>query len=80
MRSRACQPDESACEGVVEEGRACNPQPCIGMLGSGLCALTHSLTHDCGGRAAGVTVGGTGNNMHLSLSLTLCLLQVKCVA
>uniref|UniRef100_A0A667Z3Z1 Adhesion G protein-coupled receptor B1 n=1 Tax=Myripristis murdjan TaxID=586833 RepID=A0A667Z3Z1_9TELE len=30
VRNRACQPDESACEGVAEEGRACNNQPCIG--------------------------------------------------
>ncbi|CAB1321170.1 unnamed protein product [Coregonus sp. 'balchen'] len=32
VRSRACQPDDSVCEGVVEEGRACNPQPCIGQV------------------------------------------------
>uniref|UniRef100_A0A665WSW0 Adhesion G protein-coupled receptor B1b n=1 Tax=Echeneis naucrates TaxID=173247 RepID=A0A665WSW0_ECHNA len=30
VRSRTCQPDNSVCEGTVEEGRACNPQPCIG--------------------------------------------------
>uniref|UniRef100_A0A3B4XLT3 Adhesion G protein-coupled receptor B1 n=1 Tax=Seriola lalandi dorsalis TaxID=1841481 RepID=A0A3B4XLT3_SERLL len=30
VRSRACQPEDSVCEGTVEEGRACNPQPCIG--------------------------------------------------
>uniref|UniRef100_A0AAY4D5C2 Adhesion G protein-coupled receptor B1b n=1 Tax=Denticeps clupeoides TaxID=299321 RepID=A0AAY4D5C2_9TELE len=32
VRSRACQPEDGVCEGVVEEGRACNPQPCIGEL------------------------------------------------
>ncbi|XP_035379713.1 adhesion G protein-coupled receptor B1-like isoform X2 [Electrophorus electricus] len=32
VRSRACQPDDGVCEGVVEEGRACNPQPCIGKV------------------------------------------------
>lgn len=31
VRSRLCQPNEAACEGTVEEGRSCNPQPCIGM-------------------------------------------------
>uniref|UniRef100_A0AAV2KAH4 Brain-specific angiogenesis inhibitor 1 n=1 Tax=Knipowitschia caucasica TaxID=637954 RepID=A0AAV2KAH4_KNICA len=30
VRSRGCQPNEAACEGTVEEGRSCNPQPCIG--------------------------------------------------
>ncbi|GLD59246.1 brain-specific angiogenesis inhibitor 1-like protein [Lates japonicus] len=30
VRSRTCQPDDGVCEGTVEEGRACNPQPCIG--------------------------------------------------
>uniref|UniRef100_A0A8C5H5Z3 Adhesion G protein-coupled receptor B1-like n=1 Tax=Gouania willdenowi TaxID=441366 RepID=A0A8C5H5Z3_GOUWI len=30
LRSRTCQPEEGLCEGTVEEGRACNPQPCIG--------------------------------------------------
>uniref|UniRef100_A0A673KMJ6 Brain-specific angiogenesis inhibitor 1-like n=1 Tax=Sinocyclocheilus rhinocerous TaxID=307959 RepID=A0A673KMJ6_9TELE len=30
VRSRTCQPEDGVCEGVVEEGRACNPQPCIG--------------------------------------------------
>ncbi|KAG7225484.1 hypothetical protein INR49_027479 [Caranx melampygus] len=30
VRSRACQPEDTVCEGTVEEGRACNPQPCIG--------------------------------------------------
>uniref|UniRef100_A0A8C4YYC2 Adhesion G protein-coupled receptor B1-like n=1 Tax=Gadus morhua TaxID=8049 RepID=A0A8C4YYC2_GADMO len=30
VRNRACQPENSVCQGVVEEGRACNPQPCIG--------------------------------------------------
>uniref|UniRef100_A0AAQ4PZZ8 Adhesion G protein-coupled receptor B1b n=1 Tax=Gasterosteus aculeatus aculeatus TaxID=481459 RepID=A0AAQ4PZZ8_GASAC len=30
VRSRACQPEDDVCEGTVEEGRACNPQPCIG--------------------------------------------------
>lgn len=30
VRSRGCQPEDSVCEGTVEEGRACNPQPCIG--------------------------------------------------
>lgn len=30
MRSRTCQPEDVVCEGTVEEGRACNPQPCIG--------------------------------------------------
>ncbi|KAI4817370.1 hypothetical protein KUCAC02_010771, partial [Chaenocephalus aceratus] len=30
VRSRACQPEEDVCQGIVEEGRACNPQPCIG--------------------------------------------------
>lgn len=30
MRSRGCQPEDGVCEGTVEEGRACNPQPCIG--------------------------------------------------
>ncbi|XP_035650839.1 adhesion G protein-coupled receptor B1-like [Oncorhynchus keta] len=34
VRSRACQPEDSVCEGVVEEGRACNPQPCIGQVHS----------------------------------------------
>ncbi|XP_050992733.1 adhesion G protein-coupled receptor B1 [Labeo rohita] len=32
VRSRACQPEDGVCEGVVEEGRACNPQPCIGQV------------------------------------------------
>ncbi|KAL0962525.1 hypothetical protein UPYG_G00341230 [Umbra pygmaea] len=32
VRSRACQPEESVCEGVVEEGRACNPQACVGQM------------------------------------------------
>uniref|UniRef100_A0A672FSG5 Adhesion G protein-coupled receptor B1b n=1 Tax=Salarias fasciatus TaxID=181472 RepID=A0A672FSG5_SALFA len=30
VRSRTCQPDDAVCEGTVEEGRSCNPQPCIG--------------------------------------------------
>lgn len=30
LRSRACQPEDGICEGVVEEAKACNPQPCIG--------------------------------------------------
>ncbi|KAM8883109.1 adhesion G protein-coupled receptor B1-like isoform 2-T2 [Synchiropus picturatus] len=30
VRSRSCQPEDDICEGTVEEGRACNPQPCIG--------------------------------------------------
>ncbi|KAK5883478.1 hypothetical protein CesoFtcFv8_000271 [Champsocephalus esox] len=30
VRTRACQPEEDVCQGIVEEGRACNPQPCIG--------------------------------------------------
>uniref|UniRef100_A0A4W6DVA0 Adhesion G protein-coupled receptor B1 n=1 Tax=Lates calcarifer TaxID=8187 RepID=A0A4W6DVA0_LATCA len=30
VRSRTCQPEDGVCEGTVEEGRACNPQPCIG--------------------------------------------------
>ncbi|XP_069032120.1 adhesion G protein-coupled receptor B1-like isoform X2 [Embiotoca jacksoni] len=30
VRSRACQPEDDVCEGTVEEGRACNPQSCIG--------------------------------------------------
>uniref|UniRef100_A0A673BBA9 Adhesion G protein-coupled receptor B1b n=1 Tax=Sphaeramia orbicularis TaxID=375764 RepID=A0A673BBA9_9TELE len=30
VRSRSCQPEDGICEGTVEEGRACNPQPCIG--------------------------------------------------
>lgn len=30
VRSRSCQPEDDVCEGTVEEGRACNPQPCIG--------------------------------------------------
>uniref|UniRef100_A0A3Q3GZI4 Adhesion G protein-coupled receptor B1b n=1 Tax=Labrus bergylta TaxID=56723 RepID=A0A3Q3GZI4_9LABR len=30
VRSRGCQPEDSVCEGTVEEGRACNPQLCIG--------------------------------------------------
>ncbi|KAK2834186.1 hypothetical protein Q7C36_014887 [Tachysurus vachellii] len=32
VRSRACQAEDSICEGVVEEARACNPQPCIGKM------------------------------------------------
>uniref|UniRef100_A0A673KMF5 Brain-specific angiogenesis inhibitor 1-like n=1 Tax=Sinocyclocheilus rhinocerous TaxID=307959 RepID=A0A673KMF5_9TELE len=32
VRSRTCQPEDGVCEGVVEEGRACNPQPCIGQV------------------------------------------------
>uniref|UniRef100_A0A8C2BR89 Adhesion G protein-coupled receptor B1b n=1 Tax=Cyprinus carpio TaxID=7962 RepID=A0A8C2BR89_CYPCA len=32
VRSRACQPEDGVCGGVVEEGRACNPQPCIGQV------------------------------------------------
>uniref|UniRef100_A0A3P9DML9 Adhesion G protein-coupled receptor B N-terminal domain-containing protein n=1 Tax=Maylandia zebra TaxID=106582 RepID=A0A3P9DML9_9CICH len=32
VRSRACQPDDTACEGTVEEGRACNSQACIGNV------------------------------------------------
>ncbi|KAK9958252.1 hypothetical protein ABG768_012424 [Culter alburnus] len=32
VRSRACQPEDGVCEGVVEEGRSCNPQPCIGQV------------------------------------------------
>ncbi|XP_062844144.1 adhesion G protein-coupled receptor B1-like [Trichomycterus rosablanca] len=32
VRSRACQPEDSVCEGVVEEAKACNPQPCIGKV------------------------------------------------
>uniref|UniRef100_A0A9J8DAV9 Adhesion G protein-coupled receptor B1b n=1 Tax=Cyprinus carpio carpio TaxID=630221 RepID=A0A9J8DAV9_CYPCA len=31
VRSRVCQPEDGVCEGVVEEGKACNPQPCIGQ-------------------------------------------------
>uniref|UniRef100_A0A4W6DTM0 Adhesion G protein-coupled receptor B1 n=1 Tax=Lates calcarifer TaxID=8187 RepID=A0A4W6DTM0_LATCA len=30
VRSRTCQPEDGVCEGTVEEGRACNPQPCKG--------------------------------------------------
>uniref|UniRef100_A0A3B5MS61 Adhesion G protein-coupled receptor B1b n=1 Tax=Xiphophorus couchianus TaxID=32473 RepID=A0A3B5MS61_9TELE len=30
VRSRTCQPEDGVCEGTVEEGRACNPQLCIG--------------------------------------------------
>uniref|UniRef100_A0A8D3D778 Adhesion G protein-coupled receptor B1b n=1 Tax=Scophthalmus maximus TaxID=52904 RepID=A0A8D3D778_SCOMX len=30
VRSRTCQPEDVVCEGTVEEGRACNPQACIG--------------------------------------------------
>ncbi|KAF6720631.1 Brain-specific angiogenesis inhibitor 1 [Oryzias melastigma] len=30
VRSRSCQPENAVCEGTVEEGRACNPQACIG--------------------------------------------------
>ncbi|XP_053303461.1 adhesion G protein-coupled receptor B1 [Pleuronectes platessa] len=30
VRSRTCQPEDSVCNGTVEEGRACNPQACIG--------------------------------------------------
>uniref|UniRef100_A0A8C6NYF9 Adhesion G protein-coupled receptor B1b n=1 Tax=Nothobranchius furzeri TaxID=105023 RepID=A0A8C6NYF9_NOTFU len=30
VRSRTCQPEDDVCAGTVEEGRACNPQPCIG--------------------------------------------------
>ncbi|XP_030268355.1 LOW QUALITY PROTEIN: adhesion G protein-coupled receptor B1-like [Sparus aurata] len=30
VRSRGCQPEDGICEGTVEEGRACNPQACIG--------------------------------------------------
>lgn len=30
VRSRACQPEDGICAGVVEEAKACNPQPCIG--------------------------------------------------
>uniref|UniRef100_A0A3Q3QH83 Adhesion G protein-coupled receptor B1b n=1 Tax=Monopterus albus TaxID=43700 RepID=A0A3Q3QH83_MONAL len=30
VRSRTCQPEDSVCEGTAEEGRACNPQACIG--------------------------------------------------
>uniref|UniRef100_A0A3B4G0D2 Brain-specific angiogenesis inhibitor 1-like n=1 Tax=Pundamilia nyererei TaxID=303518 RepID=A0A3B4G0D2_9CICH len=36
VRSRACQPDDTACEGTVEEGRACNSQACIGKPSSNL--------------------------------------------
>ncbi|XP_030644858.1 adhesion G protein-coupled receptor B1-like [Chanos chanos] len=32
VRSRACHPENEICEGVVEEGRSCNPQPCIGKV------------------------------------------------
>ncbi|XP_051526701.1 adhesion G protein-coupled receptor B1-like [Myxocyprinus asiaticus] len=32
VRSRTCQPEDGVCEGVVEEGRSCNPQPCIGQV------------------------------------------------
>uniref|UniRef100_A0A8C1XGQ4 Adhesion G protein-coupled receptor B1b n=1 Tax=Cyprinus carpio TaxID=7962 RepID=A0A8C1XGQ4_CYPCA len=32
VRSRVCQPEDGVCEGVVEEGKACNPQPCIGQV------------------------------------------------
>ncbi|KAA0709864.1 Adhesion G protein-coupled receptor B1 [Triplophysa tibetana] len=32
VRSRACQAEDGVCEGVVEEGRSCNPQPCIGKV------------------------------------------------
>ncbi|XP_067281519.1 adhesion G protein-coupled receptor B1-like [Pseudorasbora parva] len=32
VRSRACQSEDGVCEGVVEEGRSCNPQPCIGQV------------------------------------------------
>ncbi|XP_051520030.1 adhesion G protein-coupled receptor B1-like [Myxocyprinus asiaticus] len=32
VRSRACQPEDGVCEGIVEEGRSCNPQPCIGQV------------------------------------------------
>ncbi|KAM6958939.1 adhesion G protein-coupled receptor B1-like [Aplochiton taeniatus] len=34
VRSRTCQPEDSICEGVMEEGRACNPQLCIGKVRS----------------------------------------------
>lgn len=30
VRSRSCQPEDGVCEGTVEEGRACNTQPCVG--------------------------------------------------
>ncbi|XP_031442354.1 adhesion G protein-coupled receptor B1-like isoform X2 [Clupea harengus] len=32
VRSRSCQPEDGVCKGVVEEGRACNPQLCIGQV------------------------------------------------
>lgn len=30
VRNRVCQPEGNVCNGTVEEGRACNPQACIG--------------------------------------------------
>ncbi|XP_051991715.1 adhesion G protein-coupled receptor B1-like [Xyrauchen texanus] len=32
VRSRGCQLEDGVCEGIVEEGRSCNPQPCIGQV------------------------------------------------
>lgn len=45
VRTRSCQPDDSVCEGTVEEGRACNPQACIGEPACHL--VTHSAALSC---------------------------------
>lgn len=48
-RSRSCRSppeDSSLCEGVLEEGRPCNPQPCSGTLGTRLQVLV-CLTEQC---------------------------------
>uniref|UniRef100_A0A8C2C457 Adhesion G protein-coupled receptor B1a n=1 Tax=Cyprinus carpio TaxID=7962 RepID=A0A8C2C457_CYPCA len=48
MRTRTCQsPAEEAylCEGVLEEGRPCNSQPCIGKLHSRLMHVARDHSH-----------------------------------
>ncbi len=48
MRTRTCQsPPEEAylCEGVLDEGRPCNSQPCIGKLCSRLMHVTRDRSH-----------------------------------
>ncbi|XP_033830993.1 adhesion G protein-coupled receptor B1-like [Periophthalmus magnuspinnatus] len=55
VRSRSCQPNEAACEGTVEEGRSCNPQPCIGKersKSSGLRAIVGARRDDVQGLVA----------------------------
>uniref|UniRef100_A0A3Q3RJ16 Adhesion G protein-coupled receptor B1-like n=1 Tax=Mastacembelus armatus TaxID=205130 RepID=A0A3Q3RJ16_9TELE len=47
VRSRTCQPEDNICEGTVEEGRACNPQPCIGKPTYHLVIMVGALSCRC---------------------------------